>query len=107
MEKAAFCPYGIGERAFYVPEEFAFKEFFRYGASVYRHKGEFPPFTAFVDGPGNKLLSGAGLPGYKDRCVIVRDLFYKRHHLKRLFVLRMDTPVVPFRFPPYSQILLS
>ena len=79
LETAPFSRHRAGKRAFFVSEQFAFKQIFRQRRAVHFYQRLIAPRRIVMQRVGNQLFAGAAFAGNQHGCLRVRGF---AHHLK-------------------------
>ena len=90
---------GAGEGAALVAEELALDQRRGDGRAVHLHQRLAPAAAALVDGPGEELLPGPGLPEDEHRRVRRRDLAHLGEHVEKGRAVSEDLPGAPPEVP--------
>src|SRR6185295_7871204 len=90
LELAEMAPRGSGEGALFVTEQLGLDELGRHRRAVHRHERPIVARTAFMKGPRDQLLAGAGLAEDADARLAGGDAIDLRHHAAHRLALPHD-----------------
>ena len=71
---------GAGKGPADVPEDLAFDDIGREGATIERDEGPVLVRPLLMDGPRHQFLAGSGFAGYQDRLALPRDPGKRMEH---------------------------